>query len=586
MNDSSWLLNLVIFLPLLFAGVMALFPSGEKNLIRGMTFVGMALTFVFSIWMFVGYEVGGPEFQFETRVPWIDALGVSYHVGVDGLAVSLILLSGFLGPFAVLASWGTVRERVKEFHIALLVLQTAMIGAVAALDVILFYVFWEAMLIPMYLLIGVWGSEDRIMAAVKFFLYTLVGSFLMLVAIIALYFIAQPTGPRTFDYAELLNTLTSANRELSACAAEATQCGSLSPVAATLKTWAPWLFFAFALAFAIKVPMWPVHTWLPDAHVQAPMAGSIILAGVMLKMGTFGFWRYAFPLFPTVAKEWATVLAVLAVIGIVYGALMCLAQRDIKKLIAYSSVSHLGFVMLGMIAMTAEGATGAAYQMLNHGVSTGGLFLLFGLIYDRRHSRLMADYGGVAKIMPVFTAFFVIITFASIAVPGTNGFIGEFLILLGTFKASWISWVLGAVAATAVILGAAYMLWMVQRVFFGELTHRETTHLKDLNVREILTVLPFVVLCVAMGLMPQPFLRVLEPSAERLVARANLGSDAVVRVQAASLPGSTGAVQPPVPAVVPARPGVQVPTGPMHEFARPPRFQLRQGVEPRPLQRP
>ena len=585
MNDASWLLNLVIFLPLAFAGVMALFPSGEKNIIRGLTFTGMALTFGFSIWLFAAYQVGGPEFQFETRVPWIDALGVSYHVGVDGLAVSLILLTGFLGPFVVLASWGTIRERVKEFHISLLVLQTAMIGAVAALDVILFYVFWEAMLIPMYMLVGVWGSEDRIMAAVKFFLYTLVGSFLMLVAIIALYFIAQPTGPRTFDYAELLNTLTAANRELSACAANTAQCGNLSPVAATLKIWAPWLFFAFALAFAIKVPMFPVHTWLPDAHVQAPMAGSMILAGVMLKMGTFGFWRYAFPLFPTVAKEWATLLAVLAVIGIVYGALMCLAQRDIKKLIAYSSVSHLGFVMLGMTAMTIEGATGAAYQMLNHGVSTGGLFLLFGLLYDRRHSRLMADYGGVAKIMPVFAAFFLIVTFASIAVPGTNGFIGEFLILLGTFKATWISWVLGAVGATGVILGAAYMLWMVQRVFFGELTHRETTHLKDLNTREILTALPFVILCVVMGLMPQPFLSVLEPSAERLVARANLGSDDLVRVQAMSLPATAGAAQPSLPAVVPARPGVQAPRPPA-QLARPPRFIPQQGLELRPNQRP
>ncbi len=521
---GSWVLNAAIFLPLLFAGAVALFPAGEKGLLRGLTFVGMVLTGVVSVILYVGFDPSGAEFQFETRERWIDAVGISYHVGVDGLAVSLILLTGFLGPFVVLGSWATIHERVKEFHISLLVLQAAMIGALASLDIILFYVFWEAMLIPMYLLVGVWGSEDRVMAAVKFFLYTLVGSFLMLVAILALYFIAQPgVADRSFDLATLYNALISANGELAACAQAGGEGCTLSPVAATLKTWAPWLFAAFALAFAIKVPMWPVHTWLPDAHVQAPMAGSMILAGVMLKMGTFGFWRYAFPLFPSSGQQFATFLAVLSVIGIVYGALMCLAQRDIKKLIAYSSVSHLGFCMLGMLAMTVEGASGSAYQMMNHGVATGALFLLFGLLYDRGHTRLMADYGGVAKVMPLFAAFFLIITFASIAVPGTNGFIGEFLVLLGTFKSEVISWWLGAIAATAVILSAAYMLWMVQRVFFGEPSHRETHHLKDLGFREAATALPFVVLVLVMGLVPQPFLERLAPSAERFVARSTVG---------------------------------------------------------------
>ncbi len=520
---GSWLLNVAIFLPLLFAVAVALFPNTEKGLARGLALAGMILTGAVTLVMYLGFEPSGAEFQFETRMRWIDAVGISYHVGVDGIAVSLILLTGFLGPFVVLGSWGTIHERVKEFHVSLLVLQAAMIGALASLDIILFYVFWEAMLIPMYLLVGVWGSEERITAAVKFFLYTLVGSFLMLVAILAVYFIAQPEGPRSFDLATIYNSLIAANREVSACMAQGGDGCTLSPVAQAMHTWGPWLFAAFALAFAIKVPMWPLHTWLPDAHVQAPMAGSMVLAGVMLKMGTFGFWRFAFPLFPAQGQQYAAFLAVLSVIGIVYGALMCLAQRDIKKLIAYSSVSHLGFCMLGMLAMTVEGASGSAYQMMNHGVATGALFLLFGLLYYRGHTRLMADYGGVAKVMPVFTAFFLIITFASIAVPGTNGFIGEFLVLMGAFKSGVITWWFGAVAATAVILSAAYMLWMVQRVFFGEASHRETHGLTDINTREIMTALPFVVLVIVMGLMPQPFLERLEPSAERFVARSTLG---------------------------------------------------------------
>jgi NADH-quinone oxidoreductase subunit M len=392
----------------------------------------------------------------------------------------------------------------------------------------------------MYLLIGVWGSEERQMAAMKFFLYTLVGSLLMLVAIVAIYFISQPAGARSFDYASIYNALIGANRELGACMAGGS-CDDLSPLAATLKTWGPWLFFAFALAFAIKVPMFPVHTWLPDAHVQAPVAGSMVLAGVMLKMGTFGFWRFAIPLFPAAMRDFRLAIAVLAMIGIVYGALMCLAQRDIKKLIAYSSVSHLGYCMLGMVALTAEGATGSAYQMLNHGVSTGALFLLFGYLYERRHTRLMSDYGGVARVMPLFAAFFVIITFSSIAVPGTNGFIGEYLVLLGTFKAGLPMWI-AVLATTAVILGAAYMLWMVQRVFYGPVTLRENQALRDLNFREIATAAPLVLLVFVMGLLPQPFLDRLEPSTNRFIARATFGApggttnEDAVRIRVRELP--------------------------------------------------
>ena len=519
---DTHLLNLVVYLPLVFAALLCLIPTGERGQIRTITFIGMLVDAVFGVWAYLRYEPSGAEFQLEYRTRWLEQLGVSYHIGVDGLAVSLLLLTVFLGPLVVMASQTYITERVKEFHISLLLLQTVMLGALVSLDVLLFYIFWEAMLIPMYLLVGVWGAEDRQMAAVKFFLYTLVGSLLMLVAIVALYFISSAPGSRSFDYATIYNSLIAANREISSCMGTGGDCGALPGLAGTLYRWGPWMFGAFALAFAIKVPMWPVHTWLPDAHVQAPVAGSMILAGVMLKMGTFGFWRYAIPFFPAATQQARPFLAVLAVIGIVYGALMCLAQRDIKKLIAYSSVSHLGYCMLGMLALTHEGATGSAYQMLNHGVSTGALFLLFGFIYERRHTRLMSDYGGIARVVPVFTAAFLIITFSSIAVPGTNGFVGEFLVLLGTFKSN-LGLGLAAVSVLGVILGAAYMLWMVQKVFFGPLTHRENQHLSDLSLREFATVLPFLILVLVMGLMPQPFLDRINPSTERFITRASLG---------------------------------------------------------------
>ncbi|MCY1074613.1 complex I subunit 4 family protein [Archangium lansingense] len=518
---DTHLLNLVVYLPLLFAALIWLLPGAERGQIRTITFIGMLVDLVFGVWAYLRFDAAGPEFQLEYRTRWLEQLGVSYHIGVDGLAVSLLLLTVFLGPLVVMASQTYITERVKEFHLALLVLQTVMLGALVSLDVLLFYIFWEAMLIPMYLLVGVWGAEDRQKAAVKFFLYTLAGSLLMLVAIVALYFIASTPGNRSFDYATIYNSLVGANSQISSCMATG-DCSGLTGMAAILHRWGPWMFAAFAIAFAIKVPMWPVHTWLPDAHVQAPVAGSMILAGVMLKMGTFGFWRYAIPFFPSAAYQARYVLATLAVIGIVYGALMCLAQRDIKKLIAYSSVSHLGYCMIGLLALTAEGATGSAYQMLNHGVSTGALFLLFGFLYERRHTRLMSDYGGIAKVVPVYTASFLIITFSSVAVPGTNGFVGEFLVLLGTFK-STLGMAFGALATLGVILGAAYMLWMVQKVFFGPLTHRENQGLTDLSLREFATVVPFLALVLVMGLMPQPFLDRINPSTERFIARGHLG---------------------------------------------------------------
>ncbi|MFE8605725.1 complex I subunit 4 family protein [Archangium violaceum] len=519
---DTHLLNLVVYLPLLFAALVWMLPGAERGQIRTITFIGMMVDLVFGVWAYLRFDPAGAEFQLEYRTRWLDQLGVSYHIGADGLAISLLLLTVFLGPLVVMASQTYITERVKEFHLALLVLQTVMLGALVSLDVLLFYIFWEAMLIPMYLLVGVWGAEDRQMAAVKFFLYTLAGSLLMLVAIVAIYFISSTPGNRSFDYATIFNSLSTANSQIAACTGTGGDCSTLPGMAGILYRWGPWLFAAFAIAFAIKVPMWPVHTWLPDAHVQAPVAGSMILAGVMLKMGTFGFWRFAIPFFPSATHQARPLLATLAVIGIVYGALMCLAQRDIKKLIAYSSVSHLGYCMLGILALTAEGATGSAYQMLNHGVSTGALFLLFGFLYERRHTRLMSDYGGIAKVVPVFTTAFLIITFSSVAVPGTNGFVGEFLVLLGTFKSS-LGLGFGALATLGVILGAAYMLWMVQKVFFGPLTHRENQGLTDLNLREFATVAPFLVLVLVMGLMPQPFLDRINPSTERFLQRAELG---------------------------------------------------------------
>lgn len=558
---DSRILNLVIFFPLLVTAVVAMLPKEEKGQIRAITLVGMLISFVTSMWAWLRFEVASPvEFQLEYRLEWLSDIGMSYHVGVDGLSVALVLLTGILGPLVVLSSWTFIQDRTKEFHIALLVLQTATYGAFCAIDTMLFFIFFEAVLIPMYLLIGVWGSEERQKAAVKFFLYTMVGSVLMMLALFAVYFLAAPAGARSFDYSTMYNGLMGASREL-ATYLKANPGGdglTLSPTALALFRYGPYLFAAFALAFAIKVPMFPFHTWLPDAHTQAPVAGSMMLAGVMLKLGTYGFWRFAVPFFPVAARQHQTLFATLAVIGIVYGALMCLAQRDIKKLIAYSSVSHLGYCMLGIFAFTAEGATGSAYQMLNHGVSTGALFLLFGFIYERRHVRLMSDYGGIAKVMPVYAAFFLVVTFSSIAVPGTNGFVGEFLVLLGTFKSN-LPILFGVIAATAVVLGAAYMLWMVQKVFFGPVTHQENLALQDLNNREKLAAIPFLILIVVMGLRPQPFLDVINTSSERFVARAKFASgdgasDAKVRVNVMQLPktavAANGTIAPAPPAAM------------------------------------
>jgi NADH-quinone oxidoreductase subunit M len=490
----STLLNAVLFLPLAGALVAVLLPRGEGSQHKTWALLVSLVNFFLSLGLWFGFDAsrGAPEFQFETSVPWISSLGISYHVGLDGVALLLVMLTTALTPIVILSAWKEIEDHVKEFFIALLVLETAMIGTFAALDLVLFYVFYEAILVPMYLLIGVWGSENRVYATVKFFVYTFAASVLMLVAILFVYF--HDGG--TFDYVAARQGL------------------QVTPAAAR------WLFWAFALAFMVKVPMFPLHTWLPDAHTEAPTAGSVILAGVLLKMGTFGFFRFAMPLFPEAALHYRGLIAILAVVGIVHGALMSFVQVDMKRLVAYSSVSHLGFVMLGLMAITAEGMTGGVYQMLNHGVSTGALFLLVGMLKERRHTRLIADYGGIAKQVPWIATAFLIVTFSSVGLPGTNGFVGEFLILSGTWLSRLPSAGLtAAIAATGVVLGAVYMLYLVQKVFFGKLDNPENRHLHDLSVREAFVILPMIALIGVMGLVPQPFLSPAKPAVDRLIGR-------------------------------------------------------------------
>jgi NADH-quinone oxidoreductase subunit M len=426
--------------------------------------------------------------QFVETAPWLPALGASWHLGIDGLSLFLVLLTTALTSIAILGSFSAITQRVKAYYMLLLALETGMLGTFMALDLVVFYVFWEAMLVPMYLLIGVWGGTDRIRAAVKFFLYTMVGSVLMLVAILWLYFLNHTqTGVYTFDLAALYQTNV--------------------PMGAQF-----WLFSAFALAFAIKVPMFPFHTWLPLAHVEAPTAGSVLLAAVLLKMGTYGFLRFALPLFPNAAMALTPLICLLAVIGIVYGALVAMVQPDLKKLVAYSSVSHLGFCMLGMFAFNAEGWSGSILQMLNHGISTGALFLLVGVIYERRHTRLISEFGGLWKVLPVFSVIFLVIMLSSIGLPGTNGFVGEFLVLLGAFRTAP-TWTI--FATTGVILSAVYMLWMFQRVIFGPVDNAANENLRDLTAREKWVFAPLLVLVFWLGFFPNPVLDRIQPSIDQ-----------------------------------------------------------------------
>ncbi|MBA3271281.1 MAG: NADH-quinone oxidoreductase subunit M, partial [Acidobacteria bacterium] len=456
---------------------------------------------------------GGAEFQFVERVSWIPAFGIDYYLGIDGISLMLIVLTGFLTPLALLSSWESIHKKVKEFSIFMLLLETAMLGVFAALDLFLFYVFWDFVLIPMYFLIGVWGYDRRVYAAIKFILYTMAGSVLMLVAIIGLAFLHQQmTGSYSFDVLRLYELDVPLHLQY-------------------------WFFLAFALAFVIKVPLFPFHTWLPDAHVEAPTPGSVILAGVMLKMGAYGLIRFAFPLFPEAALYFAPYLAVLSVIAIVYGALVAMVQPDMKKLVAYSSVSHMGFVVLGIAAMNLQGVQGATYQMLAHGVSTGGLFCIVGMLSDRRHTRLISEYGGIKKIVPRLTAASLLITLASIGLPGMNGFIGEFLIMLGAFR--WDPRFV-VVAGLGVILSAVYMLWMFQRVFYGPVANAHNREMPDLSFREWAIIGPLCAMAIVMGVFPNIFLKPMEPAVIRVVER--------VEQRGASFAAALGSTVPVTPA--------------------------------------
>ena len=500
-----YLLTTLILLP--FAGALGLVlynfvaktregsREGREDHFKWVALAATTITFAVSLLLLRGVGASGAEFRFEENVNWIGSIGARYHVGVDGISLWLVLLTTLLMPIAVLSSWTAIRKRQLSYYVFLLILESAMVGVFVSLDLLLFYLFFEASLVPMFFLIGIWGGERRIYAAIKFFIYTAVGSLLMLVGIIALYFTYN-----TFDYATLLQAMAA------------------NPLAERAEFW---LFLAFAFAFCIKVPLFPLHTWLPDAHTEAPTAGSVILAGVLLKMGTYGLLRFNLGMFPEMARKFAPIMITLAVIGIIYGALVAMVQPDVKRLVAYSSVSHMGFVVLGLFSFTELGMQGALYQMLNHGVSTGALFLFVGFIYERRHTRMIDEFGGLAKPMPWFSTLFVIASLSSIGLPFLNGFVGEFLILLGmwTSRAVNSSWIVTMLAATGVIWAAVYMLWMLQRVLFGPVTNSENERLTDLNYRELGLLVPLLFLMLFMGVYPRVFLDRSQASVEMIRAR-------------------------------------------------------------------
>lgn len=496
MNFLLHPLTLVTFFPLLGVLVLLFLNSEQKNAARWTALVTSLITFGISIGVLVQFNPSNPDLQLVVDLPWIQVAGwnIAYHMGVDGLSILLLLLTTFLTPISILSTWSAVEDRVKDFMVFFLLLEIGMMGVFLAQDLFLFYVFWEFTLVPMYFLIGIWGGPQRMYAAVKFFLYTMAGSVLMLLAILWLG-IQQDT----FSVPDLI---------------------AKGGIPQNIQFW---LFLAFAAAFAIKVPMWPLHSWLPDAHVEAPTAGSVILAGVLLKMGTYGFLRFNIPMFPQAAVQLAPWMAGLAVIGILYGAAVSYAQQDVKKLVAYSSVSHLGFVMLGLFALNSQGIQGGILQMVNHGLSTGALFIIVGMIYERRHTRDMDAFGGLWKVMPIYGALTIIVTLSSLGLPGLNGFVGEFAILLGAWDAGQTGNPLGTywfagLAAIGVILAAVYMLYMFQKLFLGPVDKKENQTLKDLNLREILTLAPIIVLIFWIGLYPKPFFVLISPAVEKLVA--------------------------------------------------------------------
>jgi NADH-quinone oxidoreductase subunit M len=497
------MLSILVFLPLAWAMLGLAIPAQRESnpkLLKAWTLLGSLLTFCLSLFLFVKFVPSADDFQWLETGSWIPTLGISYSIGIDGISLWLVILTTFLMPIAILSSFKAIEVRHREYYFLLLALETAMLGAFVSLDLFLFYVFWEAMLIPMYFLIGIWGGKDRIFAAMKFFIYTMVGSLLMLVAI---FYLAYQHKLQFGTYSTLILDLYKIHLAGG---------GYFSPQSL--------LFLSFSLAFAIKVPLFPLHTWLPDAHVQAPTAGSVILAAVLLKMGGYGFLRIAFPLFPESVALFQFPFMVLGTIAIIYGALVATVQPDIKKLVAYSSVSHMGYVILGLFSLNRIGMTGSVYQMLNHGISTGALFLLVGMIYERRHTREITAFGGITRVMPLFAVSFMIVTLSSIALPGTNGFVGEFLVLLGSWQTNK---TLTALSALGVIFGAVYMLWMFQRVMFGPVKHQENENLKDLSFREVMVLAPLLFAIFAMGIFPNFFFEKMEPSVEKLLNRSSSG---------------------------------------------------------------
>jgi NADH-quinone oxidoreductase subunit M len=487
------LLTAVTFLPTAGALALLFVPRRLEAVLRGGALLVTVATFALSLPLYVRFDARVAEYQFVEYARWMPTLGVGYHLGVDGISLLLVLLTTLMTPVALASAWRSIDDRVKEFVVTLLVLETGMVGVFVSLDLFLFYVFWEAMLIPMYFIIGVWGGGRRIYAAVKFVLYTMLGSVLMLVAILALYYQhGAATGTFTFDLPTVARWV-------------------IAP--GTPQTL---MFLAFALAFAIKVPMFPFHTWLPDAHVEAPTAGSVILASVLLKMGTYGFLRFCLPLFPDASLAFGPLVFALAIIGIIYGAWVSTVQPDIKKLVAYSSVSHLGFVMLGLFTLTPQGMVGGILQMVSHGLSTGALFLLVGMIYERRHTRLISDFGGLWGVVPAFSAVFLVAVLSSLGLPGLNGFVGEFLILVGAFQ---VNRTLAALATAGIIFAAVYLLWMYQRVIFGEVTRPENRTLPDLTPREWALMAPVLLFIVWIGVYPSAFTGKMEATVDALIAQ-------------------------------------------------------------------
>ena len=482
------MLSLVTFFPLVGALILFFGIKDKPQLARTVALATTLVTFLLSLRLLNGFDTGSAAFQFLEEVPWLPEYGITYRMGVDGISLPFVLLTTLLTPLCILASWQSIQKQVTGYMVAFLALESFVIGVFCALDFILFYILWEAMLIPMFLLIGIWGGDRRVYAAYKFFLYTLAGSLLMLIAILVM---GHEGG--TFSVPALMGIPFSFNLQV-------------------------WLFLGLFASFAVKVPMWPVHTWLPDAHVQAPTAGSVILAGVLLKMGAYGFLRFSLPILPDASRFFVPLIFGLSLVAIVYTALVALMQTDLKKLIAYSSVSHMGFVTIGLFAFNQQGLEGGILQMVNHGIIAGALFLLVGVIYDRMHTREIARFGGLAHKMPKYAVIFMIFTMASVGLPGTNGFIGEFLILMGAYL---VSKAVAAVAATGLVLGAAYMLWMFKRVLFGVVKSKEVEALTDMNSREMALFVPLVVLVFWIGFYPGPFLDVMHASVEQLLIQAN-----------------------------------------------------------------